>query len=153
MASSADEPLPTAPSEASTEALVARVGFPVFSFDGERIGEIQEIYEDVTTEAPEWIGLGAGLFYAHRLLAPLRDAIVNEEGTLTLRHSKEAVTGSPKVEIEDGLLTSDCEAELFAYYDLGAPPPGPEDGPRLRLRMYPERFGEAQSAGSADANG
>ena len=121
----------------STEELIARRGLPVISSDGERIGVIEEIFEDIATGDPEWIGLGAGVLFAHRVLVPLRDATTDEDGTLIVHHTKEQVTNSPEAKLLDGdVLDPACEAELNAFYGV-TPTAAVTDGtPRLRLRRY-----------------
>ncbi len=140
---SADQPTPEphaqngSATNESTEQLIARRGSPVLSSDGERIGTIEEVFEDASTGTPEWIGLGTGLFYAHRVLVPLRDAAVDDDGVHTVRHTKEAVSESPEAELVDGqYLTPASERTLSAYYGLPVPPDDPE--PRLRIRRYPD---------------
>jgi hypothetical protein len=128
---------PGGPPERTTDVLLERVGAPVISGDGERIGVIEEIFEDAATGRPEWIGLGAGFLYAHRVLVPLEDAAVVEPGeeALTVRQTKQAVTEAPDADLIDhGMLSPASEARLRAYYGLT---PRPDDGrPRLRLRRY-----------------
>jgi hypothetical protein len=137
----------------STEELIARRGLPVISSDGQRIGVIEEIFEDATTGTPEWIGLGAGVLFAHRVLVPLRDATTDQDGTLIVHHTKDAVTGSPEVELlDDDFLAQASEAELNAYYGL-APTAAVTDGsPRLHLRRYTEDQEGDTAAGSAGSS-
>jgi hypothetical protein len=125
------------PATEAAEELLARRGLPIISGDGERIGVIEEIFEDIPTGKPEWIGLGAGVLFAHRVLVPLRDATIGEDGTLIVHHAKDQVTNSPEAKLLDGdVLDPASEAELNAYYGL-TPAAAVTDGtPRLRLRRY-----------------
>jgi hypothetical protein len=128
-----------APAPKEAEELLARRGLPVISSDGERIGVIEEIFEDIATGNPEWIGLGAGVLFAHRVLVPLQDATIDEGGTLIVHHTKEQVTNSPEGKlVDDDLLEPACEAELNAYYGLTPAAAVTDGSPRLRLRRYTE---------------
>jgi PRC-barrel domain len=119
----------------STEDVMGRRGSPVFSSDGHRIGQIEEVYEDSTNGNPEWIGLGVGLLYLRRTLVPLRDAVVDADGVHTVRHTKDVTVGAPEADLVDGaFLSTESERALAAYYGLPAPPD--EGRPRLRLRRY-----------------
>jgi hypothetical protein len=119
----------------STEELIARRGSPVISSEGRQIGEIEEIFEDAATGAPEWIGLGTGVLYRRRVLVPLRDAAVDADGIHTVRYTKDVVTGAPDVELaDDEFLSPDSERALAGYYGLPGPPA--QSVPRLRIRRY-----------------
>jgi hypothetical protein len=119
----------------STEELVGRRGSPVISSDGERVGVIEEIFEDVDGGMPEWIGLGSGVFYARRHLVPLQDVAVNDDGVHVVRYTKDTIKDAPEAEIvEDEFLAPASERDLAVFYGLPSPPAG--ETPRLRIRRY-----------------
>lgn len=119
----------------STNELIGRRGSPVISSDGERVGVIEEIFEEVSSGTPEWIGLGSGMFYSRRLMVPLRDVVVNDDGMHLVRYTKETIEDAPDVDIlDDEFLDPAGERALASFYGLPSPPSGVS--PRLRLRRY-----------------
>ena len=91
-------------------------GAPVYDIDGEKIGKVEEIFYDVQTRVPEWIGVGTGFFGTKRVLVPVKGARVNRDG-LSVAYSKEQVKDSPDVDEDE--VSQACEAELASYYGLG----------------------------------
>jgi sporulation protein YlmC with PRC-barrel domain len=47
-------------------------GQPVYDNEGQKIGNVEEIYYDQQTRAPEWIGVGTGFFGTKRVLVPVQ---------------------------------------------------------------------------------
>ena len=43
-------------------------GAPVYDASGDQIGKIEEIFVDLDSRQPEWIGLGTGFFGTKRVL-------------------------------------------------------------------------------------
>jgi uncharacterized protein (TIGR02271 family) len=91
-------------------------GAPVYDIAGEKIGKVEEIFYDLQTHIPEWLGIGTGFFGSKRVLVPLKDAQVTEDG-LIVGYSKEQVKDSPDIDADE--ISQQCEAELAAYYGLG----------------------------------
>jgi uncharacterized protein (TIGR02271 family) len=91
-------------------------GQPVYDNAGEKIGKVEEIYYDQQTRAPEWIGIGTGFFGTKRVLVPVKGAAVSDDG-LVVAYSKEQVKDSP--DIDEDEISSQCEADLVAYYEGG----------------------------------
>jgi sporulation protein YlmC with PRC-barrel domain len=46
-------------------------GAPVYDASGDQIGKVEEIFADVDSGSPEWIGLGTGFFGTKRVLVPV----------------------------------------------------------------------------------
>lgn len=91
-------------------------GAPVYDNTGEKIGKVEEIFYDMETHVPEWIGIGTGFFGTKRVLVPVEGANVAEDG-LAIAYDKDRVEDSP--DIDDEEISQQCEAELRQYYGLG----------------------------------
>lgn len=90
-------------------------GSPVYDSAGEKIGKVDEIYYDMETRQPEWLGLGTGFFGNKRLLAPIAGA-EERDGNLYLRYSKEQVKDSPAIESDE--IEPGYESSLYSYYGI-----------------------------------
>ena len=53
------------------------IGIDVVDRDGDRLGEIADIYYDDVSQRPEWISIKAGLFKGHRI-APIAGARIEQ---------------------------------------------------------------------------
>ena len=85
--------------------------------DGEKIGKIDDIYEDKQTGQPEWALVNTGLFGTKKTFVPLRGATpVGEDVRVPLE--KAHVKDAPGIDA-DGELSDSEERELFTHYDLG----------------------------------
>jgi uncharacterized protein (TIGR02271 family) len=91
-------------------------GLPVYASDGDKIGQVDEIFYDEETNRPEWIGIGTGFLGTKRVLVPVEGADYSQDG-LTVRYSKEQVKDSPDIDSDE--LSQETEQELYSYYGLG----------------------------------
>jgi sporulation protein YlmC with PRC-barrel domain len=84
--------------------------------DGNRIGEVVDVYLDNETGRPEWAVVRTGLFGMRSTFVPLADAReVGEE--LRVPHRRVQVKEAPNIE-PDGQLSEAEEAELYRHYGL-----------------------------------
>jgi uncharacterized protein (TIGR02271 family) len=84
--------------------------------DGEKIGKIDDVYEDRQSGRPEWALVNTGLFGTKKTFVPLRGARpVGEDVRVPLE--KAHVKNAPGVET-DGELDEREERELFSHYDV-----------------------------------
>jgi hypothetical protein len=84
--------------------------------DGNRLGEITDIYLDRETERPEWAVVRTGLFGTRSTFVPLAEAA--EAGDqIQVPHERTAVKAAPNIEAE-GQLSEAEEAELYRHYGL-----------------------------------
>jgi sporulation protein YlmC with PRC-barrel domain len=97
------------------DRILRRRGDDLYDRDGDKIGNIEEIYLDAETDRPAWAVVQTGLLGTRRTFVPLRDAI-EEEGVLTVPYEKDAVKNAPQVE-HDGAISKDEEAALMRHYD------------------------------------
>jgi uncharacterized protein (TIGR02271 family) len=99
-----------------TEAYGFR-GRTLLDRDGEKIGKIDDIYEDKQTGQPEWALVNTGLFGTKKTFVPLRGANpVGEDVRVPVE--KAHVKDAPGIDA-DGELSETEERELFTHYDLG----------------------------------
>lgn len=114
------------------DQLTAAQGQPVYSQDGEKIGKVEEIFHDIDTNQPEWIGVGTGMFSSKRVLVPVKGAEMRDDG-FYVPYSKDHVSNSPDVDSDE--ISQETEAQLYSYYGIeygeqrsesGLPESGPE---------------------------
>src|SRR3954454_10280949 len=99
-----------------TEAYGFR-GRTMLDRDGDKIGKIDDIYEDKQTGEPEWALVNTGLFGTKKTFVPLRGASpVGEDVRVPVE--KAHVKDAPGIDA-DGELSETEERQLFTHYDLG----------------------------------
>jgi hypothetical protein len=114
----------------SIETVRAWLGRLMIDRDGNRIGEITDIYLDNETGRPEWAVVRTGLFGLRSTFVPLAEAIETGE-QVQVRHQRGQVKDAPNIE-PNGQLSAAEEAELYRHYELdydavaadGGPPAG-----------------------------
>jgi len=84
--------------------------------DGEKLGEIAEIYEDPQTGKPEWATVSSGLFGTKSNFVPLAGAATDGED-VRAQVTKDQVKDAPGVE-NDGELSEQEEQHLFEHYNV-----------------------------------
>jgi uncharacterized protein (TIGR02271 family) len=88
--------------------------------DGDKIGKIDDIYEDRETGKPEWALVNTGLFGTKKTFVPLRGASpVGEDVRVPLEKAR--VKDAPGIDA-DGELSESEERQLFTHYDLAYGP-------------------------------
>lgn len=91
-------------------------GRDLLGSDGEKIGSIKEIYEDVRTGKPEWGLVSSGLFGTRSHFVPLAGAQPDGEAVRAAA-TKEQVKDAPSIEGEGQLSEAD-ERRLFEHYNV-----------------------------------
>jgi len=100
----------------SIETVRGWLGRVMIDRDGNRIGEITDLYLDNETERPEWAVVRTGLFGLRSTFVPLAEATeVGEQ--VQIRHQRAQVKDAPNIE-PDGQLSEAEEAELYRHYGL-----------------------------------
>lgn len=102
-------------SSVDMQALQNAQGNPVFSNDGEQIGKVEEVFHDIDTDQPEWIGIGTGFFSNKRVLVPVAAAEMREDGVY-VPYSKDHVSGAPSIDSDE--ISQETEAELYSFYGI-----------------------------------
>ena len=91
-------------------------GRMVLDRDGDKIGRIDDVYEDKQTGRPEWALVNTGLFGTKKTFVPLQDAApVGEDVRVPLE--KGHVKDAPSIEA-DGELSESEERQLYPHYDV-----------------------------------
>jgi PRC-barrel domain len=92
-------------------------GHHVLDDGGRRIGSLESIYVDTSTDEPAFCTVTVGLPTRHRLVfVPLAGATVGP-GYVRVRHPKSQVRGAPSIDTDGELLASD-EESVFKHYEL-----------------------------------
>jgi uncharacterized protein (TIGR02271 family) len=85
--------------------------------NGEKVGKAGQIFLDDTTSTPEWVTVNTGLFKGRESFVPLAQADLRD-GDLQVPFDKETIKGAPNVDVDNGHLNPDEEAELYRHYGL-----------------------------------
>ena len=89
----------------------------VLDIEGHKIGILEAVYVDTTTDEPAMATVRTGLPTRHRLLfAPLDEAIAGP-GYLKIRYPKSLVRKAPSIGTDD-VLPAEQEAAVFQHYGL-----------------------------------
>jgi uncharacterized protein (TIGR02271 family) len=91
-------------------------GREVLGSDGEKVGTVDEVYLDTTTEQPEWLSINTGLFGLKSSFAPIQGAHPEGEA-VQIAYTKEQVKDAPSVEPDQELNDSE-ERTLWSHYGL-----------------------------------
>lgn len=92
-------------------------GRDVVDTDDHKIGTLEAIYVDTTTDHPAFATVTVGLPTRHRLVfVPLAGATVGP-GYLKVAHPKNQVKTAPAIDT-DGELPAGDEAAVFTHYQL-----------------------------------
>jgi uncharacterized protein (TIGR02271 family) len=91
-------------------------GRTVIGSDGEKIGEVTEIYEDQDSGKPEWATISSGLFGMKSHFVPLAGAAPEGED-VRVPFTKDQVKDAPGVD-PDRDLSEEEEQRLFEHYGV-----------------------------------
>lgn len=107
-------------------------GHAVVDVRGHKIGELEAVYVDTTTDLPSFGTVKVGLPTRHRLaFVPLDQATVGP-GYLKVRYDKKQVKDAPSIGTDGELPAADEEA-IFQHYGLTYRP-GADGARRLARR-------------------
>ncbi|MER6976715.1 PRC-barrel domain-containing protein [Streptomyces carpinensis] len=96
---------------------------------GRKIGALEAVYVDTTTDAPSMATVRTGLPTRHRLVfVPLDEATLGP-GYVQVAHSRGIVRKAPSIGMDD-VLPMQREVEIFKHYDRPYEP-GADRGRRL----------------------
>jgi hypothetical protein len=104
------------------QELTTMRGRPVYTSDGEKLGDFEEIYHDEATGEPEWIRVKSstlgGILGTKHFLVPLAGAEFQdgEDPTIRVPYSKDRVQYAP--DVEGDWISEEDERQLYRYYGL-----------------------------------
>jgi sporulation protein YlmC with PRC-barrel domain len=102
----------------SIEMARAWLGRVMIDRDGDKIGEITDIYLDNETGRPEWTVVRTGLFGMRSSFVPLAQATeVADGGQVRVPYEKAQVKDAPSLD-PDGQLSAAEEVQLYRHYGL-----------------------------------
>lgn len=88
-----------------------------YDADGDKLGNVNEVFLDDDSSAPDFVEISHGLFGKSSALVPLAGYTLTE-GKLRLAFAKETITKAPSV-ANDNHLTSDDKQALNEHYGIG----------------------------------
>lgn len=91
-------------------------GLTAYDRDGDKIGNVGQVYVDDRTGRAEWVTVKTGLFGMKESLVPLSGARRTGEG-LHVAHPKETVKDAPRLDADEHLDAAQ-ERELYEHYGL-----------------------------------
>jgi PRC-barrel domain len=100
----------------SVEEVRGWLGRVMVDRDGNRLGEITDIYLDRETNRPEWAVVRTGLFGLRSSFVPLAEASQVDD-QIQVPHERGLVKDAPNIEA-DGQLSEAEDAELYRHYGL-----------------------------------
>lgn len=99
------------------------VGHSVIDPDGHKIGTLEAVYVDTTSDLPRFITVKVGMISRHRsVFVPVAGATVSPKA-VRVQYPKKMVHNAPATDTE-GELAATAEPEVFGYYgfDYGSHP-------------------------------
>jgi len=103
-------------------------GATAYDSDGDKLGEIGQVYLDDNTDQPKWITVNTGLFGTNESFVPLQGAQLDGD-RVTLAYDKATIKDAPNVDSERHLDVEE-EQQLYRHYglDYGSGLPGDQSG-------------------------
>lgn len=98
------------------------VGADVIDRSGDKVGTVDEIWQDTRTGEPEWAEVSTGLFGGKHTMVPLSEATL-QDGSLRLPHEKAVVKDAPRLDLAGDKLSQDQERALYGHYGMSYAPP------------------------------
>ena len=93
------------------------VGLPVVDLDSSKVGTLESIYFDTSTDQPAFAAITTGILGGAKLVfAPLDGAVVTPKH-LKVRSPKKLIKDAPFI-ATDGELEASQEPNIFAHYGL-----------------------------------
>jgi hypothetical protein len=86
--------------------------------DGKKIGQLEAVYVDTSTDEPAFGSIRIGMIGRHRLTFVPLDRAVVLPGQLRVAYPKSQVKDAPVTIDTDGELAASDEPELFKHYGL-----------------------------------
>ncbi|MEV0583031.1 PRC and DUF2382 domain-containing protein [Nonomuraea sp. NPDC050310] len=96
------------------------IGMTVYDANGDRVGEVQNLYLDDESGRPEWMTVKTGWFGMHESFVPL-SAATRVEDRVQVDFDKSRIKDAPRVDAAGGQhLSAEEERELYRYYGVNS---------------------------------
>lgn len=93
------------------------VGKHVIDPSGAKIGEMEAVYVDTTSDDPAFATVKVGMIGRHRLaFVPLQGATVSPDA-VRVAFDRKPVTDAPSIDT-DGELAAEAEPQVFSHYGM-----------------------------------
>ena len=92
------------------------VGLPVLDREGSKIGSLEAVYYDTSTDEPAFITVKVGLMGSSLVFVPLAGAVVSPKD-VQVPIDKKLAKEAPSI-ATDGQLESSTEPAVFEHYGL-----------------------------------
>ena len=100
--------------------------------DDERIGKLEDVYVDTSSDQPVFATVKEGFVSKHLTFVPLAGASASPDG-LKVSVAKAQIKDAPNID-QGGELTQEDEAALYGHYQLAYTPAVNPSGRRLAKR-------------------
>jgi hypothetical protein len=90
-------------------------GKALYASDGERLGGVDAVLDDIDTRKPEWFALGTGSLGGKRVLVPVEGSEARNEG-IFVRYSAAQIRSAPEVAGDE--ISQEAERRLYSHYGL-----------------------------------
>ena len=101
--------------------------------DGEKTGKLQDVYDDVETDEPQFATVKESFLGRHLTFVPLRGTQVGPHD-LQVAATKGQVRSAPDIEIHGEELSQGDASTLSHHFEQNYTPPSAESGRRLARR-------------------
>ena len=131
------------------------IGRTVFDPQGDKIGDISDIYYDDQTGRPEWMTVSTGWFGSKSQFVPIAGTSARGDDVV-VEYGKDLIKDAPAVDVDDAHLSEDEERRLYRHYGFDADAADPEAvyGGRARadegFDYYDWRESDREAATTAD---
>jgi uncharacterized protein (TIGR02271 family) len=126
----------------SRDSVQTLIGGTAYTTDGDKIGNIGQVYLDNASGEPAWVTVKTGFFGSSESFVPLDEAELTDDG-VRVPYDKDRVKGAPNIETDRDLSEQE-EDQLYSYY--GLPTSGHATSTEDQTSM-PSSWGNASSAG------
>jgi uncharacterized protein (TIGR02271 family) len=100
----------------SRDSVQTLIGGTAYTTDGDKIGNIGQVYLDNASGEPAWVTVKTGFFGTSESFVPLDQAELTDDG-VRVPYDKDRVKGAPNIET-DRELSEQEEDQLYSYYGL-----------------------------------
>lgn len=92
------------------------IGLPVVDPAGDKIGQLESVYFDTSSDSPSFATVQTGIVGKKLIFVPLDGAVVAPKH-LKVQFDKKVVKDAPSIDT-DGELEAALEPEVYAHYGL-----------------------------------